>query len=135
MHKYRKERRLRKGGIKEGGNEGREEGRNQGRREGRRNEPLSTHPPNRTRRTHAPAHSYTAHKIDLIVPLCPLLLILIIIKVVDEIFDMAKPERPDRVTCADLERSKTAHTVVSMLIDVNAFWLYENRENLIHYDS
>jgi hypothetical protein len=25
--------------------------------------------------------------------------------------------------------------VVSMLIDVNAFWLYENRENLIQYDT
>jgi len=47
--------------------------------------------------------------------------------VVDEIFDMAKPENKDRVTLTDLERSKTAHTVLSMLIDVNAFWLYENR--------
>ena len=55
--------------------------------------------------------------------------------VVDEIFDMAKPARPDRITLADLLRSKTAHTVISMLVDVNAFWLYENRENLIHYDS
>jgi serine/threonine-protein phosphatase 2A regulatory subunit B'' len=55
--------------------------------------------------------------------------------VVDEIFDMAKPASPERVTLADLEKSKTAHTVLAMLIDVNAFWLYENRENLIHYDN
>ena len=55
--------------------------------------------------------------------------------VVDELFDMAKPARPDRITLDDLVASKTAHTVLSMLIDVNAFWLYENRENLIHYDS
>jgi len=55
--------------------------------------------------------------------------------VVDEIFDMAKPALPDRITLADLLVSKTAHTVLSMLIDVNAFWLYENRENLLHYDN
>jgi len=55
--------------------------------------------------------------------------------VVDEIFDMAKPQVFDRITLADLLRSQTAHTVLLMLIDVNAFWLYENRENLIQYDN
>jgi len=34
--------------------------------------------------------------------------------VVDEIFDMAKPENKDRVTLTDLERSKTAHTVTTL---------------------
>lgn len=55
--------------------------------------------------------------------------------VVDEIFDMAKPQVHDRITLVDLQKSQTAHTVLSMLIDVNAFWLYENRENLIQYDN
>ena len=33
--------------------------------------------------------------------------------VVDEIFDMAKPASAEFITLADLERSKTAHTVSS----------------------
>ena len=55
--------------------------------------------------------------------------------VVDEIFDMAKPRSANCITLDDLIKSRTAHTVLCMLIDVNAFWLYENRENLIHYDN
>ena len=57
--------------------------------------------------------------------------------VVDEIFDMVRPRNGDRnvITFADLCACKVGHTVCAILVDVNAFWLYENRENLIHYDE
>ena len=48
----------------------------------------------------------------------------------DEIFDMVKPEDPMYITFADLMRSGAGHTVVSMLVDVNGFWTYDNRESL-----
>lgn len=49
----------------------------------------------------------------------------------NEIFDMVKPEQPDRITIEDLIRCKCAHTVFSILIDVNGFWKYDNRESLL----
>lgn len=48
----------------------------------------------------------------------------------DEIFDMVKPEDPSFITLTDILRSGTGHTVVSMLIDTNGFWTYDNRESL-----
>lgn len=49
----------------------------------------------------------------------------------DEIFDMCKPENPTRITFKDLQRCKVGDTIVSMLTDLNGFWEYDNRENLI----
>ncbi|KAK6640300.1 Serine/threonine-protein phosphatase 2A regulatory subunit B'' subunit gamma [Polyplax serrata] len=46
----------------------------------------------------------------------------------DEIFDMVKPEDPVRITLKDLYRCGQGDTVVSILIDLNGFWTYENRE-------
>ena len=51
--------------------------------------------------------------------------------VIDEIFDMVKPKRKDRITLKDLIDSGVGHTIVSILIDVNGFWAYDNRETLI----
>eukprot|EP00903_Cladosiphon_okamuranus_P019399 g17836.t1 len=48
----------------------------------------------------------------------------------DEIFDMVKPADPAFITLADLLLSGAGHTVVSMLVDVNGFWTYDNRESL-----
>jgi len=49
----------------------------------------------------------------------------------DEIFDMVKPSDPLKLTLCDLIRSKQGDTVVSILIDLNGFWSYENREVLV----
>ncbi|UYV68979.1 PPP2R3C, partial [Cordylochernes scorpioides] len=46
----------------------------------------------------------------------------------DEIFDMVNPEESTRITLQDLIRCKQGDTVVSILIDLNGFWSYENRE-------
>lgn len=43
---------------------------------------------------------------------------------------MVKPEDPTCITLADLMASRTGHTVVSMLVDTNGFWMYDNRESL-----
>lgn len=48
----------------------------------------------------------------------------------DEIFDMVKPEQPCRITLRDLVRCGKGGTVVSILIDANEFWAYDNREAL-----
>ncbi|CAN7937801.1 unnamed protein product [Ixodes hexagonus] len=48
----------------------------------------------------------------------------------DEIFDMVKPEDPCRITLRDLIRCGKGGTVVSILIDANEFWAYDNRETL-----
>ncbi|KAH6937570.1 hypothetical protein HPB50_001723 [Hyalomma asiaticum] len=48
----------------------------------------------------------------------------------DEIFDMVKPEDPCRITLKDLIRCGKGSTVVSILIDVNEFWAYDNRDTL-----
>ena len=49
-----------------------------------------------------------------------------------ELLDMVRPVDLDRFTLKDLINCRMGHTVVSVLIDVNAFWLYENRENLMN---
>lgn len=51
--------------------------------------------------------------------------------VVDEIFDMVKPAHPRYLTLDDLQRSKVAHTVILMLVDVAGFLAYDNREHLM----
>jgi len=49
----------------------------------------------------------------------------------DEIFDMIKPKLPMCIQLEDLLNSQQGHTVVSMLIDAKAFWMYDNRETLL----
>ncbi|XP_061424672.1 serine/threonine-protein phosphatase 2A regulatory subunit B'' subunit gamma [Lethenteron reissneri] len=49
----------------------------------------------------------------------------------DEVFDMVKPQDPLHITLADLISSNQGDTVVSILIDLNGFWTYENREVLV----
>ncbi len=49
----------------------------------------------------------------------------------DEIFDMVRPADPLRITLDDLVRCGQGDTVVSILIDLNGFWTYENREVLV----
>lgn len=49
----------------------------------------------------------------------------------DEIFDMVKPEDELKMTLQDLIRSGKGDTVASILIDLNDFWTYENREYLV----
>ncbi|KAG8449543.1 hypothetical protein GDO86_016261 [Hymenochirus boettgeri] len=49
----------------------------------------------------------------------------------DEIFDMVKPKDPLRITIQDLIQSSQGDTVCSILIDLNGFWTYENREVLV----
>ncbi|KAK3093581.1 hypothetical protein FSP39_017691, partial [Pinctada imbricata] len=49
----------------------------------------------------------------------------------DEIFDMVKPKDPLHLTLQDLIQSGKGDTVVSILIDLNDFWTYENREYLV----
>ncbi|GMH91687.1 hypothetical protein TL16_g12124 [Triparma laevis f. inornata] len=53
----------------------------------------------------------------------------------DEIFDMVKPHDPLRITLNDLIRSGCGDTVVEMLIDINGFWAYDNRESLVYDDD
>ncbi|GFO10143.1 serine/threonine-protein phosphatase 2a regulatory subunit b'' subunit gamma [Plakobranchus ocellatus] len=45
----------------------------------------------------------------------------------DEVFDMVKPSDPFKITLNDLIRSGKGDTVVSILIDLNDFWTYENQ--------
>lgn len=49
----------------------------------------------------------------------------------NEIFDMVKPKDPCRITLQDLIASGVGDTVVTILTDVNGFWAYDNRENLV----
>jgi len=49
----------------------------------------------------------------------------------DEIFDMVRPKDPLRITLKDLIACGQGDTVVSILIDLNGFWSYENREVLV----
>ncbi|EDO46756.1 predicted protein [Nematostella vectensis] len=46
----------------------------------------------------------------------------------EEKFDMVKPVDPYRITLQDLINSGQGETVSSILIDLNGFWSYENRE-------
>ncbi|CAM9775186.1 unnamed protein product, partial [Phaeothamnion confervicola] len=45
---------------------------------------------------------------------------------------MVKPADFAEITFADLVRSGVGHTVVSMLIDINGFWAYDNRESIMY---
>ena len=49
----------------------------------------------------------------------------------DEIFDMVRPKDPLRIKLEDLIECGNGDTVVSILIDLNGFWTYENREVLV----
>lgn len=49
----------------------------------------------------------------------------------DEIFDMVKPTDPYKISLQDLINSGQGETVTSILIDLNGFWTYENRELLV----
>ena len=49
----------------------------------------------------------------------------------DEIFDMVKPADPCKITLHDLISSGQGDVVVSILIDLNGFYTYENREVLV----
>jgi len=49
----------------------------------------------------------------------------------DEIFDMVRPADPLKLTLQDLINSSQGDTVVTILIDLNGFWTYENREVLV----
>ncbi|ELT91219.1 hypothetical protein CAPTEDRAFT_161182 [Capitella teleta] len=49
----------------------------------------------------------------------------------NEIFDMVKPDDPLCITLQDLLRCGQGDVVVSILIDLNSFWSYENREVLV----
>ncbi|XP_077996813.1 serine/threonine-protein phosphatase 2A regulatory subunit B'' subunit gamma-like [Glandiceps talaboti] len=49
----------------------------------------------------------------------------------DEIFDMVKPDDPLKIALQDLINSGQGETVTSILIDLNGFWTYENREVLV----
>ncbi|XP_065662240.1 serine/threonine-protein phosphatase 2A regulatory subunit B'' subunit gamma isoform X4 [Hydra vulgaris] len=49
----------------------------------------------------------------------------------DEIFDMVKPADNMKITLQDLINSGQGDTVVNILIDVNGFLTYENRELLV----
>lgn len=49
----------------------------------------------------------------------------------DEIFDMVKPADPYKITLQDLINCGQGNVVVSILIDLNGFWTYENREVLV----
>lgn len=48
---------------------------------------------------------------------------------------MVCPADPGRITLSDLISSKCGHTVISILIDVNGFWKYDNRETLMHTEE
>eukprot|EP01052_Picozoa_sp_SAG31_P032924 SAG31_NODE_3661_length_4013_cov_2.518140_4_plen_67_part_00 len=50
----------------------------------------------------------------------------------DEIFDMVKPQNPAFITLEDLINCRIGHIIVAMLIDVNGFFEYDNREALLH---
>lgn len=49
----------------------------------------------------------------------------------NEIFDMIRPEDPERISLPDFMRYKQGGTVISMLTDAAAFWRYDNRETLL----
>ncbi|XP_012922066.1 serine/threonine-protein phosphatase 2A regulatory subunit B'' subunit gamma isoform X7 [Heterocephalus glaber] len=53
----------------------------------------------------------------------------------DEIFDMVKPKDPLKISLQDLINSNQGDTVTTILIDLNGFWTYENREALVANDE
>jgi hypothetical protein len=50
--------------------------------------------------------------------------------VVTEVFDLLACNSSEGATFQDLLASKQGHIVASMLLDVNGFWRYDNRESL-----
>lgn len=48
---------------------------------------------------------------------------------------MVKPKDPYKITLQDLVNSCQGDTVTSILIDLNGFWTYENREVLVASDN
>lgn len=46
----------------------------------------------------------------------------------DELFDMVRPENPEKITLNDLLACGQGDTFVSILIEFHGFWAYENRE-------
>ncbi|XP_077477722.1 serine/threonine-protein phosphatase 2A regulatory subunit B'' subunit gamma [Stigmatopora argus] len=53
----------------------------------------------------------------------------------DEIFDMVRPKDPCKITLQDLVNSCQGDIVTSILIDLNGFWTYENREAPVANDG
>eukprot|EP01036_Dinobryon_divergens_P031956 gene31956-41453_t len=51
--------------------------------------------------------------------------------VVVEIFDLLACNDGQGATFADMVNSKQGHTVITMLLDVNGFWRYDNRESIL----
>ena len=55
--------------------------------------------------------------------------------VIVEVFDILACNDSRGPTFQDMIKSGQGHTVVSMLLDVNGFWSYDNRENLIQQSN
>jgi hypothetical protein len=51
--------------------------------------------------------------------------------IVMEVYDLLACNSSDGATLNDFLTSKQGHVVVSMLLDVNGFWRYDNRESLV----
>ena len=50
-------------------------------------------------------------------------------------FPSTQPQDPLRISLNDLIRCGCGETVVEMLIDINGFWVYDNRENVMYDDD
>lgn len=48
---------------------------------------------------------------------------------------MVKPKDPLKISLQDLINSNQGDTVTTILIDLNGFWTYENREALVANDN
>ena len=55
--------------------------------------------------------------------------------VVIEVFDLLACNDPRGASLSDMLGSKQGHVVVTMLLDVNGFWRYDNRESLVGGDD
>jgi hypothetical protein len=55
--------------------------------------------------------------------------------VVIEVLDLLACNSPQGATLSQLIDSKQGHIVVSLLLDVNGFWRYDNRESLVHEED
>ena len=53
----------------------------------------------------------------------------------DEVFDMVRPVNPEFITFDDVVSSNVGETVLSILIDMQAFYQYDNRESLMAQQS
>ncbi|PRW33114.1 putative serine threonine- phosphatase 2A regulatory subunit B subunit TON2 [Chlorella sorokiniana] len=51
--------------------------------------------------------------------------------VVGDVVDLAQAANPQRITAADLQRCGAAATIIGLLADVNLFYEYENREQVL----